>query len=197
MFKKMLMMLLLFLLAGSVWGGSEIWLTPDVKAPIMGKVKWEFIPEMRIKGNELYYLQNYLGINWPLGNCWETNLYYAFKLNKNGGNWQTSNLGYYDLIFKNAYLKNRVRLEQDFTKDLLKCRESLQLKWANWFVGEELFYNIKYQYLDEGRSAVGYSLKLSKQAEGTLGYLLRRQKSTISSDWVWTGVLNLGFKIDI
>jgi len=197
MFKKMLMTPFLVLLASGVWAGSEIWLNPDLKGPLVDKVKWEYIPEMRIKDNGLYYLQNYLGINWSLDKSWEANLYYALKFQKSGNDWPPSNLGYIDLIYKNNPLKNRVRLEQDLSKGLLKYRESLQLKWNSWYFGEEIFFNTKYGYLDEGRSQVGYFLKLSKQAEATLGYLLRRQKSIISSDWIWTGVLSLGAKIDL
>jgi len=197
MMKRMFGPLLLLVLVRISWAGSEIWLVPDLKGALRGNTKWEYIPEMRLKDGSLYYLQNYMGINQQFDKSWEGNIYYALKFQQSGGSWPSSHLGIADLIYKNSWLKNRLRLEQDMTKGLLKYREALQFKYANWSIGDEIFFNTKYGYLDEGRSIMNYSLKLSKNAETTIGYLLRRQKATVSSDWTWTGVLNLGVKIDI
>ena len=197
MMKRMIGSLLLLALVGVSCAGSEIWLVPDLRGALRGNTKWEYIPEMRMKEGGLYYLQNYLGINQQFDKNWEGNIYYALKFQQSGGAWPSSNLGIADLIYKNSWLKNRLRLEQDLTRGLLKYREALQFKIANWSIGDEIFFNTKYGYLDEGRSTMGYSHKLGKSAEATIGYLLRRQKLTISSDWLWTGVLNMGFKLDI
>jgi len=176
-----------------VWAGNEIWLVPDLK---WGS-GWEYIPEMRIRDSGLYYLQNYLGINQQFDKSWEGNLYYALKFQQNGSIWPSSHLGIVDLIYKNSWMKNRFRLEQDFTKNLLKYRDAMQFKWANWSIGDEMFFNTNSGYVDEGRSTITYAYKFNKTAEGTAGFLLRRQKSSINADWTWTQVANLGIKLNI
>ena len=199
--KKILVFLFLVCLFSvrPVFAGTEFWSVDTFQFPVKEKVKFNIIPELRFRNNasEFYYLLTYIGPTISLSKSFDINLYLAPKYSKNGGNWTTSTVGFFDVIYKNDLLSNRGRFEYDFPSGVLKIRDQLQFKRNGWFVNDEVFYNYNKSYIDENRAATGYAFKVLSNFDLSLGYLLRSQKSSASADWVNTNVFTLNTSLKI
>ena len=175
-----------------VFADTELWSMFTFQHPVKEKVKFAIIPELRFRNNasEWYYLRTYIGPQILLDKNWEAAIYLAPNLGKNGGIWTTSYLYYADLIYKNGQISNRARLEENLSSGVLVYRNSLQYKISDWTLADEPFYNFAKGFIDENRASISYGL-----GAFSLGYLLRAQKATSASDWVFTSVANFGLKI--
>jgi len=184
------------------FGDTEFWSVNTFQYPIRERVKLNLIPELRFRDNlaELYYFQTYIGPQLSLSKTFDLNFYYAVNLSKNGSAWASpKSLGYLDAIFKYQfpwfYFNERTRFEYDISSDTLKIRNFYQFKIGSWCAGDELFYNFKKGFNDEGRATVGYSTKIIGDLDLTLRYMLRRQKQNSTDDWSRTNVINVDIKI--
>ncbi len=202
MHKRLFLSAVVFLAGFQVaFADTELWSVDTFQFPVKEKVKFNLIPELRFRGNgsELYYFQTYIGPALILSKNIEIDAYYALNYSKNGGNWSAKGLGYFDLIYRTDLpwftFSNRGRFEYDISPDVLKYRNLFGFSKDGWFAGEEFFYNFKKGFYDEGRASIAYSFKVLKSASLSLGYLLRRQRATATSDWQRTNVVTAGVKI--
>lgn len=185
-----LMLLLCF--SAASFGDTELWSTFTFQHPVKEGLKIAIIPELRFRSNasEWYYLRTYIGPQITLDKNFETAVYLAPNLGKTAGKWTTSYLIYGDLIYRNGAISNRARLEENLSSGTVIYRNSLQYKLGDWTLADEPFYNFTKGFFDENRASVSYGL-----GPCSLGYLLRSQKATTASDWVFTNVANFGLKM--
>jgi len=201
--KKILIFLILLGSSQMVFAGTEFWQQTNIKFPFRGNAKFNVIPEFRFRGRigELYYFRTYIGPTLSLNKNFDASFYYAPNYSKTGENWTPGSLICLDGTYKNDLpwftFTNRGRFEYDISPDVLKYRNLFQFRKDAWVISDEFFYNIKRGFFDEGRSLFAYSAKINGNTDLLLGYLLRRQKASPSSDWARTNVVNLGLKIEI
>lgn len=205
MFKRILLAVLfiVWVFSQSVLAETEFWSINTFQLPVREKIKFNVIPELRFRNNggELYYSQTYVGPVFLLSRNIEIDLYYAPNFTKNGGSWVSKGLGYLDAIYRTDFpwfiFSNRGRFEYDFTPSVLKYRNLFWFGRDGWFASDELFYDFKLGFFDEGRSAIGYSAKILGNIDLSLNFLLRRQRQGSTADWQRTNVINLGLKVNI
>lgn len=201
MIKKIIPGILLStVLISSAFADSELWSTNTFQFPFY-KAMFNVIPELRFKNNmgDWYYLRTYIGPSTALNKQFDLAVYLAPSWTKTGGSWTASLLGYFDLVYKQGLpwfaFSNRARFEENFTSNTFIYRNLFLFKNGNCSAGDELFYNTKKGFFDEGRSTISYAPLTFNGIEFSLGYLLRRQKTNSGDEWTRTGVLNLGAKI--
>jgi len=202
--KRLFFITLIFLSFGAfqiAFGETEFWSVNAVQFPLREKVKLNLIPELRFRSGELYYSQTYFGPALLLSKNFEIDIYYALNYSKGSDGWEAKSLGYLDTIYGNEipwfYFKDRTRFEYDISSDTLKIRNFYQFKKGNWFVGDELFYNFKKGFNDEGRACAGYSFKMANNLELSISYILRRQRQKPTDDWTRTNVISAGMKVNL
>jgi hypothetical protein len=192
----LILLLLAFSLSGSE-AATELWSVNTFRFSTKDTLKMDLIPELRFKDQGLYYFQIYFGPAFQMNKNWGINLYYAQNLSKTNSNWSTYGLGYLDFICQFPPFSNRGRFEYNIPSDLLKYRDLLQIKWNNWNLGGEVFYNTKLDCWDESRWSIGRSFGLSKSAELNIAYLKRQQRKNVNAQWGDTEVLNVGIKMNL
>ncbi|MBN3033511.1 MAG: DUF2490 domain-containing protein [Candidatus Saganbacteria bacterium] len=172
---------------------TEFWTVDTVQMPIKAGVGFSVIPELRVRSNfsELYYMRLYLGPTFAVNNTLGVSLFYAPTESKSAatGNWSSANILVADAIFAWPQISDRSRLEYDPGTTLLKYRNRLQIKYDNWALAEEPFYNCQRGYVDENRCSLVYSFKLNDRLSLEPGFLLRSQRPTPGGDWTNTGVV--------
>lgn len=202
---KTLFLVLIFtaISAGFACADAEFWSANTIQFPLAEKTKLNIIPELRFRNNasELYYFQTYIGPAFLLSRNFELDAYYALNFSKNGGSWSGRSLGYLDGIYKATLpwfsFANRGRFEYDIMPGILKYRNLFGFSSGGWFAGDEFFYNFNKNFIDEGRSSINYSFKVSSNTGLSLGYLLRRQKQAAGDDWTRTSVITGNIKVGL
>ncbi|MFA4967757.1 MAG: DUF2490 domain-containing protein [Candidatus Margulisiibacteriota bacterium] len=187
----------------AVFADTEFWSLTTFQLPFRENVKLNVIPELRFRNGvgEFYYFRTYFGPTLLLSKSFDLNLYYALNYAKKGADWTPSSLvcldGIYKIDFPWFNFNNRGRFEYDISPDVLKYRNLFQFKKDAWILSDELFYNIKFGFFDEGRSLIAYTAKGPGNIDLIIGYLLRRQKQSATADWTRTNVINLGIKVNL
>jgi hypothetical protein len=180
---------------------TEFWTVDTVQVPIKTGVNFSVIPELRARSNfgELYYLRAYLGPTFAINNTFGLSFFYAPTESKSAatGSWASANILVADAVFAWPQISDRSRLEYDPGTALLKYRNRVQVKYFNWVLGEEPFYNCQRGYIDENRCSLVYSLKLNERVNLESGFLLRSQRPTSGGDWTNTNILTVNSTIKI
>ncbi|MFA4844624.1 MAG: DUF2490 domain-containing protein [Candidatus Margulisiibacteriota bacterium] len=189
-------------LAPAVFAETEFWLPAAFQLPVKEKVKFNIIPELRFRnGGELYYWRTYFGPTLLLSKSVDLGFYYALNYAKKGADFSPSSLACLDGNYKADLpwfsFNNRGRFEYDLSPDVLKYRNLFQFKKDAWTLSDELFYNVKLGFFDEGRSLIAYTAKGPGDIDLIIGYLLRRQKQSATADWQRTNVISLGLKVNL
>jgi hypothetical protein len=192
---------LLLVGCGVAAADMEFWTVDALQTPIRGGVAFSIIPELRVRSNfsELYYLRVCLGPTFAVNETLGVSFFYAPTTSKSAatGSWANANVLVADAVLAWQQIGYRSRLEYDPGTALLKYRKRVLVKYFNWSLAEELFYNCQRGYADENRLIMVYSLRLSERLSLEPGLLIRSQRPTPGGEWTNTSaiILNSSLKI--